>query len=356
MTLSNRVTTVTNDEYAKAVVDGVLNSNVLFARLFMRESKVWSGTQMIMPIQVSKPVTGGSFEGTGNFETALQDTRRKQTFDVAAYYQNVSLSGIEVSLNATDAQVLSLVNVSMEEAQNALTDSVGDQFYGTGPGTDFQGLGAIVDDGTNSASYGGLSRSTYPLLNSVVQAASGGVLSLGLMATVSRGVSAASSAKQTPTVILTTEVVWDLYESLLTPTVQANYEASGRPQITAFSKPGATIKGQTSLTGNGGFEVLTYRARPVVADEKCPTGEMYFLNENYLHWYSLKGKNLQTYTTKGNVIDGVNSEYDRAYPIQWTGLKDPEAQYAQVGQFILLGNLLSASTRRHGKATGITTV
>lgn len=356
MALSERVVSITQEKYVPAVIDGVLNSNVFTSRLFMRENKQWSGRQIVLPLQYAKPTSGGSFSGVGDFDTALQDTRVRQTFTHAQYYQNVTIANGEASLNKTDAEVLDLMYTSMQEAQNAMCDGIGDQIYGLGLGDDFLGLGAIVDDGTNTSTYAGLSRTTYPMLNSTVQAASGGALSFSLMATVSRGASAAGSRRQRPSIIVTTETNWDLLESLFTPTTQANYDSLSRVQITTYSKPGITFESQDSLKGHYGFEALRWRGIPVVADEKATSQNMFFLNEDYLHWYNLKGVSLQSYEMQRPNVDSVYSEYKKMYPIQWSGFQKPSNQYAQIGQFIALGNVISGSTRRHGKATGITTV
>jgi hypothetical protein len=355
MALSNRVISVTEETYVPASIDGILNSNVFYSRLFMRENKPWTGRQIQIPLQFAKPTSGGSFAGTGDFDTSLQDTRTRQTFTHAQFYQNVSIAGGEASLNKTDAEVLNLVYITMQEAQNAALDSLGTQVYDTGAGDDILGLGAIVDAGTNTSTYGGLSRTTYPQLNSTVQAATGGTLDFALMQTVARGAAAASSKRQRPSIIVSDETTWDLLESKYTPTTNATYDALQTAQITTYSKPGVTMEAGRSL-GEGlfGFECLRWRGIPVVADEKCDSQTMFMLNEEYLNWYNLSGVDLTSYEVPAVQVDSVYSEYKRLYPIQWSGFQKPFNQYARIGQFIALGNVISGSTRRHGKATGIT--
>lgn len=356
MALSNRVISITEESYVPASIDGILNSNVFTSRIFMREQKQWSGRQMMVPLQFAKPTSGGSFDGVGDFDTSLQDTRVRQTFSHAQFYQNVSVAGGEASLNKTDGEVLDLIYVTLQEAQNAAMDSIGDQFYDTGAGNDFLGLGAIVDDGTNTSTYGGLTRATYTQLNSTLSAASGGAVSFTGMATVMRGASAAGSRRQRPSIIVSTETVFDLLESLYQPNITSNYDALSRVQITTYSKPGVAYKDQDSLKGHQGFEALYWRGIPVVADEKADSGAMFFINEDYLHWYNLKGVGLTQYKVPNANVDSVANEYGQTYPIQWSGFDKPYNQYAQIGQFIMLGNLISGQTRRHGKLTGITTV
>lgn len=355
MALSNRVISITQDNYIPVSIDGILNSNVFTSRLFMREQKKFSGRQMLIPLQFAKPTSGGSFSGVGSFDTSLQDTRVRQAFSHAQFYQNVSVSGGEASLNKTDGEVLDLIKITLEEAQNAALDSIGNQVYGSGIGDDFLGLGAIVDDGTNTSTYAGLTRTSYPQLNSTLVAATAGALTFANMAAVIRGSSAAGTKRARASIVVTTETVWDLLESLYTPNIQSNYDSLSRVQVSTYSKPGVVYKDQDSLKGHAGFEALYWRGIPIVADEKADSGSMFFLNEEYIHWYNLKGVGLQQYKVSGQV-DSVASEYAQDYPIQWSGFDKPFNQYAQIGQFIMLGNVISGNTRRHGKYTGITTV
>lgn len=352
MALSNRVISITEESYVPSVIDGVLNSNVFLARTFMRLQKTWSGRQMQVPLQYAKPATGGSFAGVGDFDTSLQDTRVRQTFSHAQFYQNVSVAGGEASLNKTDGEVLDLMKVTMEEAQNAMLDSLGTQIYALGTGDDILGLGGIVDDGTNTSTYGGLTRTTYPQLNSTLT--NSATLSFTNMATSMRGASAAGTGRQRPSIIVMNEQGWDLLESLYTPTINSQYQPLSSVQITAYSKPGVAYKDQDSLKGQYGFEALYWRGLPIVADEKTPSGYQYFLNEEYFNWYNLTGVGLTSYKVANANVDSVYSELQATYPIQWSGFDKPYNQYAQIGQFISLGNVISGSTRRHALQYGIT--
>src|SRR6202012_3590742 len=77
--------------------------------------------------------------------------------------------GIERDINANnEKQVLRLLSTRLDEAKVSAAVGVGTTLYGMGAGKDFDGLGLIVDDGTNSSSYGGLTRSTNPFVNATV--------------------------------------------------------------------------------------------------------------------------------------------------------------------------------------------
>jgi hypothetical protein len=66
-----------------------------------------------------------------------------------------------------------LVKEALEESQQEMMDSLGTIIYGDGTGNsskDFLGLTAIVDDGTNVATYGTLARSTYTTIKATLTA------------------------------------------------------------------------------------------------------------------------------------------------------------------------------------------
>jgi hypothetical protein len=208
MIFNNRVTDITQDKFVPLVVDQTLNSNVFMARVFTGGTKRWQGETLVQPIQVSNPTTGGSFSGIDSFATSLSNNTQKLRFEPKAYYQSVVISGIEEAVNSgSEAQVLGLVQVSMEIAQNRMTDQVGNLLYSTGASDDFEGLGIIVDDSTDTSSYGQLSRSTYSVINATRTAASGGVLDLDFLAGLVRSAASAGTNKAYPTLGLTTETV-----------------------------------------------------------------------------------------------------------------------------------------------------
>jgi len=336
MEFTTRVSSLTQDKLLPKVVDNILGGNILALRL-IGNAKKWSGVKMKKPVKYQKSETGGSFAGLDPFDTSTSETRK--------------------AVNATDSRVMDLVKVEIESAQEDMLDNIGDMIYGDGTGNankDFLGLGAIVDDSTDVDTLGGITRSTDTWWKAI-RTASGGTVSLTKMATLTSDVSGGSSLRQRPTMFVCDETVWDLYESLLSATVRANYEAYGYPVVTRNSK-GAMRQSQ-ALKGTAGFAALTFRGIPVVADEKAPVETLYALNENYIDWYGCKSPDLTSISLGAGQIDGIYADVpSKNHGFGWTGFKVPTNQFGEVGQIILLGNLLTWQPRRHGKLTGITGV
>ena len=225
--MSNRLQTTTNTILIPSLVDQVLKGSPLVARILTKPVK-WSGEKISQPIKVTKGTQGGSFSGFDALSTTAEDNFRKLSFDAKFYNQSVALPGTELSINSSDSpKALDLAKTSMGSAAQDMADSIAELFYGDGTGNsgkDFLGLEAIVDDGTNAATYGGLSRATYPALNSTVTA-SGGALTLDKMTTLFNLI---SDGSQQPTVIMTSKTIHGLYESLLQPFQRIYVDKIGR--------------------------------------------------------------------------------------------------------------------------------
>lgn len=351
MVFTDRVSTTTQEKLLPSVVDNVLNSNILVVRT-MQRPKVWDGKTLDRAIKITKATNGGSFSGVDTFDTSLSESRIKLSFAPKAYAKPVVIAGLEDAVNQTDSGVISLVKLTLEEARDDMADDLGDLVYSTGSGDDFEGTGNLNDDGTGTDLVGNQSRATYTQLKGTKTALSA-ALTLTDMANLMKGVGAAGSRMQRPTLGICDEDVWNIYEAKLTPTVVANYNANGYPQVTANTRPGQAVS-ENSLNGTQGFASITYRGMPIVADEKSTAQNLQFLNENYFDFYSLRYRKLQSIAAGAQLVDGVYSEVNLPSVFQWTGLKEPVDQLAEVGQIIAMGNYATWQPRRHGRLTTIT--
>ncbi|MDD5109497.1 MAG: phage major capsid protein [Candidatus Omnitrophica bacterium] len=359
MTFSERVLALTQDKLIPKVVDNVLNSNVAVLRL-MGNAKKGVGEAIKKAIKVKSSGSAVSFSGLDTFSASPLDTKVRLSYDMRANRIPVAVSGMEAVANGVaETQVTDMVINSLEESQQELVDFVGDQVYGDGTGNsnkDFIGLGAIVDDGTDVATIGGQSRTTYPVL-AATRTASGGTLDLDKLATLYSAISS-GGMQSSPTLSLVTETIFDLYESLLTPTVRETYAAEGYYSV---GKEGKATR-VAALSGRAGFDALSYRGVPMVRDEKCTSQTLWMINENRVDWYGwdatgimpgFKKVSLGQKTIEGVYNDAPMSEFTG---FNWSGYIKPSNQFAMVGEIVLLGNMTSFEPRRHGRLTGITGV
>lgn len=357
MQFSERVQSITQDNYVPIVVDQVLDSNVITARVFSNVKR-WSGESLVVPIETARHANVGSFQDLDTFSQGAESTRKRLRFYPKAVYGNVTIGGMDKAVNKTDAQVLDLIRTEMHGVQNSLLYEIGTELYGDGTGNSgkaIDGVKTIADDGTVVASYGGLTRASNTYLNASVTGTIG-TLGLGNLRAAIRNASAASNRRTRPTLGLMNETVWDIVEALY-PTPQAQYQTMDLPQVTATSRPGTVVRDQNLLAGALGYTALYWKGVPMVADDLAPSGTIYFLNEFTFDWYSLKSADLQD-VPRLNVIDSAQNDSEAgvnsAQPIQWRDFMEAQGSFRQDGQFILMGNLVSTAPRRNTRLDGIT--
>lgn len=330
-----RVQTTVQQKYLPFVVDTVLNSNVLFQRV-VRGSKKWSGRTLRVPVKVSKNSTGTSFRGFDTFSTSATDNRQYLEFTPAFYQITCALPGDELSVADTEDKVLDLMKLTIQSDTEDMADDLGTIFYADGTGNNSKdplGLAALVDDGNSVSTIGGLSRSTYATLASTVTASSG-TLTLAKVDTLW---SAVTSGSQKPTAFYTTETVFNLYGQLLRPQERITKEAS-------------KMKG---LVGGTGFTALEYNAKPILQDEKCTSGALIAVNENFVDWYALPFFNAKPVAYKSQ-IEGNDYDAPIGLGFSWSDWIIPANSGAVVGHIYFGGQFITTNPKRHGKLTGIT--
>ena len=328
---STVVTTITQDAILPKVIDIVNSGNVLMTRLFSKARPWPSGETLKFPVKVAASTALGSYAGFDSFGTAQTNQRVMAQTNASQVYATIAVSGIQRALNEGDAKVIDLVTAEATGIAEDFKQDIGTQLYGDGTGNsskDLLGIIAAVDDTTSVTTYLNISRSTYTQWRATRTAQSG---SLSL-ANLASDFDAAQIGSDAPTLLVTTPAVFSIYEALLTPTVQHQLSFSGYDMVTVDG----VVKGGQVAAGNG-FRSLYFRGIPVVADEKCTSGNIYTLNERHLFFYSLK-------PPYGEVKEGFS----------WTGWKVPTGQDAFVGQLLWYGQFITDSPRHHARRTGVT--
>lgn len=350
---NDRVNNITLQDYNATVVDTVNNSSEIMKRVVSRPER-WNGRSYSSPIFTNNSQIGTSFKGTETFDTTIDYNTAQMTWFPTGYAQPVGVSVVERSINATPSGVVDLYKSSYQYAQNSMITALGQIFYGFGNGNDFDGLGVIDDDGTSTSSYAGLTRATYPTINGFVTAASGGVLDLATMAAADDGATISGNESETPNVIMATQTVWSLYESLLTPTVQSRYEAQTGGFVDGSTMVKQSVSQSDALWLRQGATSVNFRGKPLVRDQKCTSGQMFGLNENWFYFRSLKLTGLDLVATQEDVTAGAYSSY-KVSAFQFREPIMPVNQLAEVGIFVMYGQFYCENPNRNFKVTGITT-
>lgn len=357
---NNRVDNFNERKLHAKVVDNVLSAPTFYSRqLGMGEP--FEGKTMDYTVDVTSDTQGEFFTGLETLNSSAVQTTIPLSYSQTAFTQPKVGIMLESFVNTGNTATINLDVFKYEKAASEALQRLGSAIYADGTANRPDGLGLIVDD---TGTIGGQSRSTYTQLNAT-DTASGGTLTLAKLATLYSAVSVSSIMYSQPNLGLTTKTVFDLYESLLSPSVRANYSEIGYNKLGVRSM--SVTKGDTNAFGAAGFDSLQYRGIPVVKDDFCTSGYLLFLNEKSFGW---KGRTIvpdeyKSYVEKVNLgtmtaYEGVGAEA-LDLPSEYNGWFYQKAmvmptQAGTIGRFYVIGQLVTWEPRRNGRLTGITSV
>lgn len=311
---TNQINSLSRRYIYPSLVDNVYRSNLMFFRLNARNKKILQGGYQIeVPLVYSRFAAGGWYQGFELLDVSPSDTVKNAAFDWKQAYTPVSVDGLTLIKADSPEAVVNFLSFQFEQAQTDLADTLG-----TGVWSDVvsnnkvvDGLRGAVDDGTVAATYGGLSRSANTFWRSNVTTITP-PLSLAAMQTM---FGSCTEGGRHPTIIVTTQTVWNLYWAL---------SVGGQ----AFP---AQPSGHDEQLAQNGFTNLLFNGVPLCVDSKVPASQMYFLNEDYIYLF-------------------VNPKAD----FNMKDFREPVNQDAMTSLILWAGNVVVSNCARHGKLLGIT--
>lgn len=361
MQFSENVSTVTRN-YIVPDLFSQINVGSPLALMTLAEGTEWvSGLAYEIPIKYALSTNGGVTGIADQLDSDREDNQTKFSFQPRRYYKPVVVASIEAHLNRGDERVLDLLTTQMHSQMQDLMEGWSDQVYaGTGSGNQWSSIAMAADDGTNYGTYGTLSRTTIPNAIDGYYLASAGAITLAKLATA---FDATEKGTDSATGIFTTKTLWSAYEALLTPTVHANYTSAGSQM--ASMTPDGIVVGKDGMSGTQGFRAVTYRGTPVLKDEHCPSGKVYFINSRKsgkFRNFGLAAIDESSESMFGKVNfskesgDPVGTFGSRKAPkgFAFRDMQMPVDQLANVGYLLLEGEICSAQPRLQGQLTGAT--
>ena len=214
------------------------------------------GTKIFEPLIYGTNSTVGSYSGYDSIALTPQSGITAAEFEWKQYAASISISGIEEAKNNGEQAIINLLESKIMQAEESMREGFNQMFFSNGTGNggkDWNGLGNLVENGN---SVGGIDGATNSYWNSYEENTSG-ALTLLQMATAYNSVSVGNDH---PDMVLTTQTLYEKYESLLQP--QLRYT--------------------DTKTADAGFQNLLFKAAPVTYDVHAPSGTMFFLNSKYL--------------------------------------------------------------------------
>ncbi len=305
------ILSTTLKKYRKTLVDNIHKSNAVF--YYLKENNGFKeedgGERIVAPLMYGKNTTAVSYDGYEALDTTPQTGIDSAEYNWKQYSVSISISGKEERQNQGTSRIINLLEAKTNQAEMSLTEALSVGLFSDGTGNASKNLTGLEAMVSNSGTYGGINSATYTWWQAGIES-TGEALGLAKMRT---GFNSASvGGKDTPNLIVTTQTLFEKYEGLVTTTIQMNSEG-------------------TKKLGDGGFQVLQFKGVPVVWDEQCPSGTMYFLNTKHMKLVAHKDANFET-----------------------TDFVKPENQDAKVAQILFMGNLTCDRRKSFYKLTGKT--
>jgi hypothetical protein len=313
---TNLLTSVSRRYILPTVTDQVYLSNPLFFRMLAMNKKVLQGgLQIEIPLMLQQMAAGGPYQGFDLLDTTPSDTVINAAFDWKQYNVPVSIDGLSLIRMDSPEAIVNGLSLLFGQAQLQMAEFLGQGLWSDAK-TNLKAIDGIigaVDDGTNTVTYGGLSRTTFPFWKSqaILTTASFAATGLNDMMTQFGN---ATQGGQHPTIIFTTQAVWNSTWKASTPGQSFPVQPEGHDEQLA----------------QNGFTNILFNGVPMLVDSHCPSGggigEILYLNEDYYYLY-------------------VNHRAD----MDMREFREPINQDAMVAFLLWAGNLVCMNPSRQAK-------
>jgi len=224
------------------------------------------GTKIVEPLIYGQNSTVASYSGYDTISLTAQSGITAAEYDWKQYAASIAISGIEEAKNNGEQEIINLLEAKIMQAEESMREGFNQMFFGDGTGNsgkNWNGLGNIVEA---SGTVGGINRATAG--NEYWQSYEENTAGALTLAQLSTAFNSVSVGNDHPDMVLTTQTLFEKYEALLQP--QLRYT--------------------DTKTADAGFQNLLFKAAPVVYDEHCTAGVVYFLNSKYLTLVGHSGK------------------------------------------------------------------
>jgi len=265
------------------------------------------GTKIVEPLIYGESSTVKSYSGYDSISLTAQTGITAAEYEWKQYAASIAISGIEEAKNNGEQEIINLLEAKIMQAEESMREGFNRMFYADGTGNsskDWNGLGNLVEA---SGTVGGINRATVG--NEYWKSYEENTATALTLAQLSTGYNSVSVGNDHPDMVLTTQTLFEKYEALLQP--QLRYT--------------------DTRTADAGFQNLLFKAAPVVYDEHCTAGVVYFLNSKYLTLVGHSGKWFS------------QTEFVRP--------EDLDARYALI---MCYGNLTCRNAAKQGKLTAKT--
>lgn len=301
----DQITAITEKHFVPKLYDNIFNSTPLLKRMKDkgRYQKIDGGERVIIPLEYAQLSAAGWYTGAETLSTTDNETMTGAEFTWKQYYANISISRLDELKNAGDSQIVNFVKAKTKNAEKKLLSDLATGLYSDG--TDPKSIVGLRDHVAVDQTVGGISQTD----NSWWQAQVDSTTTTLTIAAMQTRYNAASLNNESPSVAVCTKAIYNTYYGLLQPQQRFVDTESAK----------------------GGFSSLMFNGLPILHDTFCPTGNLFFLNEDNLHLL-------------------VHSQED----MRFEPFQKPINQNVKVAKIYWMGVFGSSNNRLHARLSALT--
>ena len=305
-----KLITTTLQNLPSEIFDSVSTNNAL---LYMLQKKgnlkvVSGGRTFTHPIYYKPNTSFKAYDKTETIDTPLMDDITRAEYPIKIVAGSVVISLLEEAMNAGNKEkLINLAEETVTRAKISMAEVMGDQVFSSGSGNDMDGLQHLIHTApSGQTDVGGIDASAANneywrnQIGTTADFSSVAATSLGKMSAL---VASCTFGRQGPRIVVTTKTLYSEYEALLT----------------------SNIRYVTTELADAGFLHLAYQTMPLVFDDNCPSGGMYFIDTDNL-WLQV--------LARGNM--------------ELTDMQPSHDQLMRVALLYIFGNLTTGSRRTNG--------
>ena len=257
----DEILSTTLKNYIPKLTDNIFSARPLFYALTNGQTirRVTGGANIVVPIIYGTNSTAGSYSGTDTIATTAQTGISAAEYSWGQYAATVTINGLEEAKNNGEAQIIDLLEGKIFQTQETVIENMNTMFWADGLGNggkDWNGLHLIV--AKPNTTLGDINPATAGnSFWSSTEVNQAGALTTAGMASIYNTISVGNDQ---PTIIITTQALYEKYESLLE----------------------SQIRYTDTDVADGGFQNLLFKGAPVTFDNAATAGQMMFLNTKYL--------------------------------------------------------------------------
>ena len=315
----NTLVTTTLQDHGKEIFDAVSTNNPLYWMLKKSGNiKIRKGGRTFThPLIYATNPSFQMYDKLGTIELPITDNISRAEFNIKVAAGSVVLSTIDMAMNAGDREkLLDYADEKKMEAEISMSQLLGAQVFEDGASTtEFGGLQYLIHETPSSQTdVGGITASSasgnsfwrnyaYTTAVTAFNTSQAGLIAFNSV------LNNTVKGNQGPRAIFTTPAIYQLYELGMT----------------------SNMRYASNELGDAGFRSLQYSTLPVVFDDNCPAGNVYFVDTNSLWLQVLAQANMEV-----------------------TQFEQRDNQLATSCLMYLAGNLTTGSRRTNGVITSVT--